>query len=149
MIASDIMQENVITVTEDMTIEEVARLLVEKDISGVPVVDKENNLKGIISEGDLIYKDKQIHIPAVVNILDSAIYVESLKRFKEELRKITAYQVKDMMTREVISVAEDTPIDEIATIMIEKRINRVPVLEHGKLVGIITRQNILKSMIGK
>lgn len=149
MIARDIMQENVITVTEDMTIEEVARLLVENDISGVPVIDKENNLKGIISEGDLIYKDKQIHIPAVVNILDSTIYLESLKKFREELRKITAFHVKDMMTQEVISVEVETPIEEIATIMIDKRINRVPVLKSGKLVGIITRQNILKSMIGK
>ncbi len=148
MIAREIMEQNVITVTEETTIEEVARILIDHGISGVPVVDGENRLKGIISDGDLIYKDKKIHIPAAIQILDSIIFVESLKKFQEELRKITAYKVKDMMTREVISVEVDTPIEEIATLMIEKRINRVPVLEDGKLVGIITRQNILKSMIG-
>lgn len=149
MLAKDIMEKNVVTINEDESVEEVARLLIEKGISGVPVVDEEDNLKGIISDGDLIYRDKQIHIPAVVQILDSTIFVESLKKFQEELKKITAYKVKDMMTTKVITVDVNTPIEEIATLMIENRINRVPVTEEGKLVGIITRQNVLKSMIGK
>jgi CBS domain-containing protein len=149
MLAKDIMEKNVVTINEDESVEDVARLLIEKGISGVPVVDADNNLKGIISDGDLIYRDKQIHIPAVVQILDSTIFVESLKKFQEELKKITAYKVKDMMTTKVITVDVNTPIEEIATLMIEKRINRVPVLEKGKVVGIITRQNVLKSMIGK
>lgn len=149
MLAKDIMEKNVITVSEETTVEKVAKLLVDHNISGVPVVDKNNSLKGIISEGDLIYKDKQIHIPAVIQILDSTIYVESLKKFQEELKKITAYQAKDMMTKKVISVDVDTPIERIATLMIEKKVNRVPVLEERKLVGIITRQNIIKSMIGR
>ena len=149
MLAKDIMEKNVVTINEDESVEEVARLLIEKGISGVPVVDEEDNLKGIISDGDLIYRDKQIRIPAVVQILDSTIFVESLKKFQEELKKITAYKVKDMMTTKVITVDANTPIEEIATLMIEKRINRVPVIEDGRVVGIITRQNVLRSMIGK
>lgn len=149
MLAKDIMEKNVVTIKEDESVEEVARLLIEKGISGVPVVDEKDNLKGIISDGDLIYRDKQIRIPAVVQILDSTIFVESLKKFQEELKKITAYKVRDMMTTKVITVDVNTPIEEIATLMIEKRINRVPVIEDGRVVGIITRQNVLKSMIGK
>lgn len=149
MIAKDIMEKNVITVQEDVSVEEVARMLVEHSISGLPVVDGENNLVGVISEGDLIYKDKQIHIPAVVQILDSVFFVESFKKFQDELRKATAYKVKDMMTKDVTSVEVDTPVDEIASTMIDKKINRVPVLEDGKVVGIITRHNIVKSMISK
>ena len=93
MIAREIMEQNVITVTEETTIEEVARILIDHGISGVPVVDGENRLKGIISDGDLIYKDKKIHIPAAIQILDSIIFVESLKKFQEELRKLSLIHI--------------------------------------------------------
>lgn len=149
MLAKDIMEKNVITIKEDESVEEAARLLIENEISGVPVVDQEGHLKGIISEGDLIYREKQLHIPAVIQILDSTIFVESLKKFQQEFKKITAYKVKDLMTKKVVTVEANTPTEKIATLMIEEKINRIPVIQEGKVVGIITRQNILKSIIGK
>lgn len=149
MLARDVMEKNVVTVKEDSNVEDATRLLIEKGISGAPVVDEEGYLKGIISEGDLIYREKQIHIPAVIQILDSTIFVESVKKFQEELKKITAYKVKELMTKDVVTVEMNAPIEEIATLMIEKKINRIPVVEEGKVIGIITRQNVLKSMIGK
>lgn len=146
MLAKDIMTKEVVAVHKDEAIESVIKLLLEKDISGAPVVDDENVLVGIVSEGDLIYKSKKFHFPLYFTILDSYIFLEKPKMIEEQISKMTAYKVESMMSTEVHSASESATIEEIATIMNEKGVNRIPIVdENRKVVGIVTRKDIIKS----
>lgn len=146
MLAKDIMTKEVITVHKDDKIDSVIKLLLEKDISGAPVVDDDGVLLGIVSEGDLIYKSKKFHFPLYFTILDSYIFLEKPGMIEEQVSKMTAYKVESMMTKVVFSAKENDTVEEIATIMNEKNVNRVPVLDdQRKVVGIVTRKDIIKS----
>jgi len=148
VLARDLMNRNVVVVTRDTTVKEVARLLLEHKISGLPVVDEENYVVGIVSEGDLIFQDKKLHIPAFLEILGGVIYLENPNRLGQDLMKMTAARVGELMTTKVHTVKEDTSVEGIATIMVEKKVNRIPVVDRaGKLVGIISRQDLVKAML--
>ncbi|HEX3031133.1 MAG TPA: CBS domain-containing protein [Bacillota bacterium] len=147
MLARDIMTTNVVTVSPETTVEEVAKLITERGISGVPVVEENGNLVGIVSEGDIITRLKNLHIPTYFQLLGGVIYFEGTKKLENDLKKMTAYQVKDLMTKEVFSVGLEAPVEEIATLMAVKKINRVPVVEGEKLVGIISRADIVRTLI--
>lgn len=144
--ASDIMTRDVITVTPQTTVEELARVLIEKHISGAPVVDEAGALVGIVTEHDLIKKEKRLHIPTVVQIFDAFIYLESSKRFKEDVKTMLAKKVGDICSSDVVTVDEDTTVTEIATIMSEKDIHLLPVMAGGKMVGIVGKEDVLKGM---
>lgn len=146
MLAKDIMTKEVFSVNENDTVDTVIKLLLEKEISGAPVVDSENRLVGVISEGDLIYKSKTFHFPLYYSIFDSYIFLEKPSIIEDQLEKMTGYKVKDVMTKDVISVNEDATINKMATIMTEKDINRIPVVDNeNKLVGIVARRDIIRS----
>ena len=141
----DIMNKDVITVNPESSVEETAKILSNNDISGLPVVE-DGKLVGIVSESDLIIKDKNLHFPDYINVLGGIIYLESYKKFKEEFKKFIAVKVKDLMSEDVITITPDATIKEAATIMSEKEVNRLPVVEDEKLIGIVTREDILKNL---
>jgi CBS domain-containing protein len=143
MLAKDVMTKDVITVHENETVKEVAKILTKHGISGLPVVDGEEEMVGVITEQDLIVRNKKLHFPEYIYLLDSIIYLESLRDFEEEFKKMVGTKVGEVMTRDIISVDKENPIEEIATLMVEKGINRVPVLDSGELVGIISRADIV------
>ncbi len=144
--AKDIMSDNLLTVKLDTPISEVAKLFHENVISGAPVVDDSGNLIGIITESDLIEQNKKLHIPTVIAIFDAVIYLESLRQFEKELKKMTGTKVKDVYTRDVVSVGVDTPINEIASIMSDRHFHSIPVVDDGRLVGIVGKDDIVKTM---
>ncbi len=144
--ARDIMTGDVATVTLDISITEVASLFHNNKISGAPVVDDENRLIGIITESDLIDQTKKLHIPTVVAIFDAVIYLESLRHFEKELKKMTGTKVKDVYTADAVSVNIDTPVNEIASIMADRHFHTLPVLDGGKIVGIVGKDDIIKTM---
>ncbi len=147
-LVKDIMVKEVITIQKDASVEELSELLINNKISGVPVVDTDGKLAGIATEGDLIIKDSDLHFPRYFKLLDSIIYLESLNKFKKNLKKFLGTKVEDVMTAEIKTVKEETQITEAANIMIKYNINRVPVLDSkDELVGIVTRADIVKSMI--
>jgi len=146
--AKEIMNKKVITIKKDASINELSELLVNNKISGVPVLDENGSLAGIVSEGDIIVQNSDLHFPRYFKLLDAIIYLESLNKFKRSLRKHLATKVEDIMTVKVKTAGEDTPINEIADIMLDSRVNRLPVMDkNNKLVGIITRADIVKSMV--
>lgn len=146
--AKDIMTKDVIAVTSDTTIEKLARLLIEHKISGTPVLDEDGKLIGIVTENDLISQNKRLHIPTVVNIFDAIIYLESPKKLEEEMKRMVGTRVGDICTKKVITIKEDTPITEIATIMTEKKIHLLPVMRGEELVGIVGKADLVAA-IGK
>ncbi|WP_026840159.1 CBS domain-containing protein [Citrifermentans bremense] len=146
--AKDIMTKEVITVRRDTTVRDLAQLFAQHRISTVPVVDEGGLLVGIVSESDLIEQDKNLHIPTVVSIFDWVIYLESDKRFEKELQKMTGQTVGEIYAEEVFSVGPESPVSEVADIMTSKRIQAVPVVEGRRVVGIIGRIDMVKTMIG-
>lgn len=145
--AIDIMTKDVITVTPETTVTELALLLASHGISGTPVLDSAGKLIGMVTENDLIDQKKKIHIPTVVTILDSVIYLENPERIGKEMKKMAGIAVKDIYSAEPIVVREDTSIDEIATIMAEKKVHTLPVMRGDALVGIIGKRDIIKTLI--
>lgn len=146
MLAKDIMTRDVITVSEDDTVEYAIQILKDKAISGLPVVDASEKIVGVVSEGDLIYKSKKIHFPLYFSILDSYIFLEDPKIVKEQMLKMAAYKVKTLMTSDAITAREDESVENIATLMSEKQVNRIPIVdEHDRVVGIVTRRDIIEN----
>lgn len=143
--AKDIMTKDVITVTPDTSVEDLASLLVQHKISGVPVVDDSGALYGIVTENDLISRNKRLHIPTVVSFLDAAIYLESSKKFEEEVKKIAATKVGDICVRKVITIAEDATLADIATLMSDKKKHLLPVVKGGKVIGIVGKRDVVKA----
>ncbi len=145
MLAKDIMTTEVIAVKSQDLVEDVIKILMDKNISGVPVVDDDQHVIGIVTEGDLIYRSKKLKIPTFFSILDGYVFLESTKTIEKQLKKMVAYRVEDVMTTEVITVEEDQTVEEVATIMTKEKINRVPVIKDNRLVGIISRRDIIRS----
>lgn len=144
--AKDIMTRTVHSVTSDTDVEELARLFVTKGVSAMPVLDDKGRLQGIVTETDLVEQDKPLHVPTVVSIFDWVLYLESEKNFREEVEKITARKVGEICTREVVTCSPDTPVSEIAALMIEKKAHLIPVVEDKKVVGVVARLDIIRSM---
>ena len=146
MKAVNIMTKDVITVKKDMSVKDIAELMVTRRISGVPVVDDEGKLEGIVTEADLVYRDKKLHIPTMISLFGGVIYLERPKDLEEELKKMLGAKVADIMTRKVETVTEDTDIKDIATLMTSKRFHILPVMKNGKIVGIISKADIVRTI---
>jgi CBS domain-containing protein len=144
--AKDIMTKDVLTVTPETSLEEFAGLLMNNQISGAPVVDAGGALVGIMTENDLINQNKRLHIPTVVSFLDAAIYLESSKRFADEVKRVTATRVGDLCTRKVVSISEDMTLTDIATLMAEKKVHLLPVVKAGKVVGIVGKRDVVRAV---
>lgn len=144
--AKDIMTRDVVTVTGDTTILQLASLLVKNQISGVPVVDDEGGLVGIVTENDLIRQNKRLHIPTVISFLDAAIYLESSKKFADEVKRVTATTVGEISVKKVVSITENETLTDIATIMADQKVHLLPVLRDGKVIGIVGKRDIVRAI---
>ena len=144
--AKDIMTKNVVTVTPETSIEDLANLLVTNQISGAPVVDDSGALVGIVTENDLIRRNKRLHIPTVVSFLDAAIYLESSKKFEEEVKRVTATKVKDICVTKVVTIGEEATLVDIATTMSEKKVHLLPVVKAGRVVGIVGKRDVVRAV---
>ena len=144
--AKDIMTKDVISVGPETSLEELSSILLKNEISGSPVLDDSGALIGIVTENDLINRNKRLHIPTVVSFLDAAIYLESSKQFKEDVRRLAATKVGEICSKKVVSIAEDTTVVEIATIMSEKKVHLLPVIASGKVVGVVGKRDMLKAV---
>lgn len=147
MEAKDIMTRDVITVKENDTLEDVAAILVNKHISGVPVVNEENQVIGLISENDLISQHKKISRSDVGTLLDIMLYYQNRDLYEKEIKKFFQVRVQEVMTTEVKCVIPSTPVGEVAEIMIKNGFNRVPVIsKNRRIIGIIARADIIKAI---
>jgi CBS domain-containing protein len=147
MRAMDVMTTNVITVEPNTSVQELATLLSERGISGVPVVDSDNRLVGVVTEGDLLHRaetgtERRIQRRRS-RWLDTFVSDQEAAR---DYVKAHGRVVREIMTRDVISVSDTTELADIATLLETKRIKRVPVLSDGKLVGIVSRANLVRAL---
>jgi len=147
--AKDVMTSDVIIVTEGMSVDELGRLFIEKLISGAPVADSKGALIGIVTENDLIRKNARLHIPTVLRIFDAIIPLGRPDSVEQEIKRMSASTVGEICTKKVISVSPDASIQDVSSIMSEKGVHLVPVLEAGKVVGIIGKIDIIRGMTGE
>ena len=143
MKASDVMVSNVITVSPDATVQEVADLLLQNRISAVPVVSAGGEILGIVSEGDLINRPETETSHRKSWWLDALASNETLA---SEYVRSHSRKVADVMTTDVISAAPDTSVSEVAALLEKNRIKRVPIIDNGRLVGIVSRANLLQGL---
>jgi CBS domain-containing protein len=144
--AKEIMVTNVLTVGPEAPVKDIAKLFSEKRIGGAPVVDDKKNVIGIVTDGDLIMQDVKIHFPHYISLLDGFIILGSTRKFEQQLRKAVGAKVEDVMTKDVVTIGPDILIEDVATLMVERNISRLPVVEGGKLIGLVSRGDIVKSL---
>ena len=145
--AKDIMTKEVITLRPETEIAQAARLLLEKRINGAPVVNTAGRLVGILCQSDLIAQQKSIPLPSLFTLLDGYIALTPSRRMDKEVAKIAATKVAEAMTPNPITVDPETDIEKIAALMVEKNFHTLPVVDEDKLVGILGKEDVLRTLI--
>ncbi len=144
---ADVMTRDVITVTPETTLRELATYSPKSNINGVPVVDDKGNVLGVVCESDLVNQNKPLHIPTVFVILDSVIPMENPWRLQKEFKRLAATTVGTSIPSPLISVSPDTDLSEVARIMSERKFYTLPVIEGGKLVGVVGKADMIRSLM--
>lgn len=148
---AEIMDREPATVSPDDEVRKVIEVLQTNDLPGVPVVDENRKVLGIITDSDLVISDEEadFHLPHYVNIMGGIVFLESMKHFEERARKAFAATAEDMMTPDPLTVGPDEPAEHAARLISEKHHNRLPVVdEEGRLVGVVTRVDVLAALTG-
>lgn len=147
--AKDIMATDVITVTPDTEINRAVDILLTNHINGLPVVDAAGMLKGILCQSDLIFQQKSLSLPPILTFLDGIIPLSSSKKMEQELEKMAAVTVEQAMTPDPVTVTPDTPVSDIAALMVEKRFHTLPVVRAGKIIGVVGKEDVLKTLMNR
>jgi CBS domain-containing protein len=148
MVVRDVMDSNPQTVGPDASVEEVVTTLRTNELPGVPVVDGDGRCVGIVTEADLVLPDSDgdLHIPHYINLFGGTVFLEPLSRFEGRLRKAFASKASDMMTADPDTVGPDSDVRDAARRIHKSGHNRLPVVEDGKLVGVVTRVDLLGAL---
>ena len=151
---ADAMQPDPVTVGEDTPVEEVVRLLREHQVPGLPVVNAGGRCVGIVTENDLVIGDEEgdLHIPRHIELFGGLVFLPELhhlnpfKGLEERLKKATAATAKDLMTPHPVTAEPGWELRQAAHVIAHEGHNRLPVVEHGRLVGVITRVDVLRAL---
>jgi len=142
----DIMTTDVLTFGPDDGVEQAMRTLLDRNIDAAPVVDEKGAVVGVLSNGDLIVQESELHFPTVMTFLGGT-FEFGHKHFEEELRRALGSKVSDVMSSEPLVCNDGDTIEHAATIMHEHDVSRVPVVHDGRLVGIVSRNDVLRAII--
>jgi CBS domain-containing protein len=143
----DIMVTDLVTVGPDMSVTEAAHLMVDRRIGALPVTEGDT-LIGIVTEGDLIMQDVKLEFPTYLHLLDGYIlYPPSTAKFESELKKAVAATVRDVMTPDPLTIQVGASVEDAATLLVERDVSRLPVLDGERLVGIVSKSDIVRSLL--
>ena len=142
------MDDDPATVKLDTSAEDVAKLLGEHELHGVPVVNEAGRAVGIVTEDDLVLADEEgdLHIPHYIELFGGLVFLEPVRGFERRLRKAMAATAKDLMTADPTTIGPDEDVHEAGRVISKSGHNRLPVVEHGRLVGVITRADVLRAL---
>jgi CBS domain-containing protein len=144
--ASDIMTTDVVTVRPETKITEAAGLMLSKRINGLPVINDDQAVIGILCQSDLIVQQRKFPLPTVFTLLDGIIPLTSTSHLEKEVQKMSATTVDQAMTRDPVCIGPDTDLEELAEVMLKKKYHTLPVVKDGKLVGVIGKEDILRTL---
>src|SRR3954452_2962753 len=144
----DIMDTSVVTVYPDDTIESVIRTMRDHELPAIPVINEGDRCVGIITEADLIMggEEADLHLPHYIELFGGMVFLESTKKFEERLRKAIASRAQDVMTEDPVTIGPEATVAQAARMIAEHKHNRLPVVEHGRLIGVVTRVNVLDAL---
>jgi CBS domain-containing protein len=142
----EIMTTDVLTFRPDDNVEDAMRAMVDQNVDAAPVIDDHGNLVGMLSNSDLIVQESELHFPTVLSFLGATIEIGH-KHFEEDLRKALGSKVSDVMSAKPVAISPDDTIERAATLMHEKDVSRLPVVSDGKLVGIVSRNDVLRAIL--
>jgi len=143
----DIMTKELITFSPDTEIVQAAGLLLENRINGAPVIDAQGKLVGVLCQSDLIAQQKKFPIPSFFTFLDGLFTMSSLKQIERQVKKMAATTVAQAMTPNPVSVHPDTGIEAVAALMVDNKFHTLPVVDAGRVVGIVGKEDILKTIV--
>jgi CBS domain-containing protein len=147
ILVKDIMVTKVINVSPDMEVAQAAKILLENRINGVPVLDAEGKLVGILCQSDLVAQQKAFPVPSVFTLMDGIMPMTSIKRLEKEIEKIAAVIVADAMTPNPVTISPESTIEEVASMMVDKNFHTLPVVEADRLVGIVGKEDVLRTLL--
>jgi CBS domain-containing protein len=142
----DIMTRDIVKVMPDTSISEIALLMSQHRISGVPVVDEQDRVLGVVTELDMIVRNTRFKLPAFFTLLNATIYLETPAHLKERLHHMLGLTAREIMSEKVMTVTADASIEDLAELMVGQRANPIPVVENGRLAGIVSRSDIVRWM---
>lgn len=145
--AQDIMSRDVVTLPATLDFAAAARILLDNHFNGAPVVDDQGRLLGILCQSDLVAQHKRMPVPTLFTLLDSFVRLTPTKQLEKQVRKIAALSVAEAMTPDPVIVGPDTGIETIAGLMVDSNLHTLPVVEDGKLVGVIGKEDVLRTLI--
>jgi CBS domain-containing protein len=145
---ADIMDDDPVTVGPEDTVETVLRTMRRHELHGVPVVNSSGLCVGIITEADLVLADEQgdLHLPHYVELFGGVVFLEPLRHFEDRLRKAFASRARDLMTPDPVTIAPDAPAGDAGRVIARTGHNRLPVVDGGRLVGVVTRVDVLDAV---
>ena len=143
--ARDIMTTEVISTTPETSVTEVAALLDKHRISGVPVVDLEGLVVGVITQSDLVARARDLELPPAIALFDLRLFLETPSHFKKRLEKMLGTTVQEVMTEKPITVFPAMPVSKLADLMAKKMVHTIPVVEGGKLLGVIGKIDLIRA----
>ena len=145
----DIMDTDVPIVTVVDSVEKVLRVLRDNELPGVPVIYEGGRCVGIITEEDLVLSDENddLHLPHYFQLFGGIVFLESVSHWEERVRKAFAATAEDMMTPDPVTIGPDATVRQAAHLIASKKHNRLPVVEHGRLVGVVTRVDVLDALM--
>ena len=144
----DIMDPDPVTVTPETPVEQVVRALRDNELTGLPVVNAGGRCVGIITEEDLVMagEEEDLHLPRFIEMFGGIVFLESMEKFEERLQRATASKARDMMTEDPETIEPDATARQAGRKMSQVKHNRLPVVEHGRLVGMVTRVDVLDAL---
>ena len=144
--ARDIMTREVITALPETPIAELSRTLENRKIGGVPVVDEDGRLVGIVTQSDLVERARELELPPAINILDFHVYLQIPSQLLKRVERMLGATVGEVMSPKPVTVSPETPVPQVAALMAKQKMHTLPVLEGGKIVGIIGKIDIIRAL---
>lgn len=145
-----VMTTEVITFAPDENVQDAMARLVDANVDGGPVVDGTGRVVGLLSTGDLIVQESRLHFPTVISILGATLELPSAKKhFDEDIRRALGSSVAEVMSDKPVTIGEDETLEQAATLMHDKEVSRLPVVRDGRLVGIISRTDIVRAIVSE
>jgi len=144
---ADYMTKEVITVHPETTLRDLAEILATRNINGVPVVDEEGKILGVVCESDLVNQKKPLHIPTVFVILDSVIPIGNPWRLHKDFQRLSAKSVGDIYSKPAVCLSPHDDLSEAARLMADRKLYTLPVVEQGRLVGILGKGDVIRSLL--
>ncbi len=145
VLVEEAMTGDPITVYPDTSVTDVAKIMVDSRVGGLPVVNEEGDLLGIVTESDLVVQESDVEFPSFVSFLSGYVFVPgSLHRFEEKFRRAVAATAAEVMSEHVVTIDAGETVEHAATLMTRRKLKRLPVLEDGRLVGMLTMADIVR-----